>query len=216
MKIQLRILSGLVLLFVVLSFSTEASAHVNGKSVFRIDDVYTKVETNTNSNADEIEQQDIAPDIYGVNQQIRFKLDIDKFPTPLSIYKKTDLIWDFGDGSPKQTIRYGSVNAHTYALPGTYNLTIFADFRTAGFTIEPELLQAVAINVSDSKKVSVIRPTLPPVPTTEPLSNTRESSNTLLFFIPIVSLFVSVLILAFIIIKKRKKKIVKKSKKKRK
>lgn len=147
MKLLIALITILTLSLLV--SNKDAIAHINGQSVFKINGVYTKVELKGNSQSVD-EQQDIAPEKYGVNQPVNFELDIAKFPTNKNIFEKTNFIWDFGDGTSKQVIKFGYKNSHAYPKVGSYILTIYADYTTAGFTLEPQLLQTVEIPVSSS------------------------------------------------------------------
>ena len=132
--------------------------HVGGVSIFKINGENTKIAPPDYS-VPNIEltlppDSDLAPKSYSLNEQLSFELDLTKFITPQSIFEKTDFIWDFGDGSSMQTIRSGSTNSYAYTKDGTYLLTIYADYSTAGFEgsiPEPQLIQAVVLTVGSGK-----------------------------------------------------------------
>lgn len=157
-------IAGVVLLIIPLLIANSVLAHISGVSVFKINGVNTKIAPKDFSHP---KLKIIPPDSdlgskhYSAGEELSFELDLSKFITPQSIFDKTDFIWDFGDGTPKQTITNGSKNTHIYNQDGTYLLTIYADYTPAGFgnsIPEPQLLQSVVIDIGQVQETSNINP----------------------------------------------------------
>lgn len=132
-------------------------AHVQGVSIFKINGENTKIapEDYSNPNAKFVlpSDSDIASRNYAPNEMLEFELDTTLFITAPSIFEKTNFIWDFGDGSLKQTVKNGVKNSHKYTKEGTYLLTVHADYTSAGFDSipEPQILQATVITIGDGQ-----------------------------------------------------------------
>lgn len=156
----LSALCGLVSAYILIPSSV--AAHVRGVPVLKINNQITKIyfdEFYTGSVFNIPADADKGADNYVVNQLISFEIDTTKFPTPPEIFEKTDIIWDFGDGSPKQSIINGSKNNHTYTKTGTFAVVISADYSSAGFpNLELQPLQTVLINVLPSGEYQLPKP----------------------------------------------------------
>src|SRR3989344_1188685 len=102
---------------------------------------------------------DIAPENYLVNTPLQFVLDLNQLPSPPEVMEKTELIWDFGDGSPTQSILTGDKNSHTYNKTGTFVMQVSADYAKAGFEnlgIQP--IQTIVINILPDKNYQLPKP----------------------------------------------------------
>lgn len=174
---------------------TPADAHINGQSVFKINGSNTTVAEAKNGRSLD-EQQDIAPGKYTINQPLHFAVEIAKYPTPKSIFEKTNFIWDFGDGTEKKVVKYGYKISHTYTKEGSYLVTVTADYNSAGFTLKPQMLQSVL---------------MPITATASPTQQKQGKSSHVVFY-----LFVAVIIGGGIFylysLKRKKKQYTKKSK----
>ncbi len=84
--------------------------------------------------------QDLALDKYLVSKKIEFELDTSALPAPPEIIEKTEFFWDFGD----KTTGEGLKNSHIYKKPGSYILTIKAQYITDP---QPQLFQSTLIHV---------------------------------------------------------------------
>ena len=150
----MKTLISLLLLASLLFNPSSVSAHLRGIPIAKINGVDTKVypvqdvRTGVFNLPDDA---DAASENYLVNQELSFSVDTSKLPTPQEIWAKTDLIWDFGDGSRKQTLKNGTTNTHIYTKIGTHIMTITADYKTAGFDLEPQVIQTTVINILADK-----------------------------------------------------------------
>ncbi len=132
---------GLALVAMIFMYITPVAAHYNGQSNFTINNAYTVIEN-------EAEELDRAPRIYTPGETLYFQVDTTKLPTPAPVFARTTIIWDFGDGTPRQSLKGALANSHTYQQEGTYYVTVLADYTTAGFDIpEPEQLEKTLIEV---------------------------------------------------------------------
>jgi opacity protein-like surface antigen len=124
--------------------SAAASAHSTAPSFFQINGKITThnelAEMVTGSTIKL--PKDVAPDNYVVNQPIDFAID----PNALQMVYGQQAVdrakynWDYGDGT-KAT---GTTNRRTYSKPGTYLLTIQADF---GSGSPAQLIESVHMNI---------------------------------------------------------------------
>ena len=158
-----------IIFFII--FPYVSYAHEIGESAFKINGSNTQSLSNDGGPYKDV-PIDIAPQVYEANQKINFEVETSMFHHGPSIYEKTALIWDFGDGSPKETFIFGITNSHIYKVAGTYRLTITADYNTAtGQTSGiPMLLQIVVINIK--------QPTILPISTSSISSGTKTSKST--------------------------------------
>lgn len=91
--------------------------------------------------------QDLAPENYLINTPIVFEIDAKALPFPPDVLSKTSFSWDFGDGEKASGLK----NTHTYTKPGSYLLTIHADYGGYSDPNTKPLLQAVLLNVLPNK-----------------------------------------------------------------
>jgi PKD repeat protein len=102
---------------------------------------------------------DIAPENYLIKQKLNFEIDTSKLPLPPEIFKDTNFIWDFGDGSQKQTIRNGITNTHTYKKIGTFVIQIVADYsNTQSSDIGSQIIETMIINILPNKNYQIPKP----------------------------------------------------------
>ncbi len=184
-----------------------ADAHINGQSVFKINGRNTIVEPVKNLRSID-ELQDIAPEEHGINQTLTFEVEIAKYPTPKNIFERTNFIWDFADGTGKQTIKYGFKNTHIYSKEGQYLITVYADYKSAGFTLEPQLLQSVIIHIN-SKILQGKSEQNTLSQTVQNTQNKQEGlSQLFLYLFPAIIVGIGIYIYFFLIRKsKRRKKV---------
>lgn len=99
---------------------------------------------------------DLAPRQYLVNETITLAIDAEKLEIPQEISQKTNVLWDFGDGTPILTIKNGYTNSHKYSRPGTYIMTVRADYAAAGFTeVGMQQIQSTVITILPSKNYQI-------------------------------------------------------------
>lgn len=100
--------------------------------------------------------QDMAPETYLVNQPIDFAIDAKVLPFPPDVVAKTTFSWDFGDGAKASGLK----NTHAYTKPGSYLLTIHADYAGYSDPNTKPLLQAVLLNVVPDKNYKLPKATI--------------------------------------------------------
>jgi PKD repeat protein len=124
--------------------SAAASAHSTAPSFFQINGKITthnELAEMVTGSAIKL-PKDVAPDNYVVNQPMDFAID----PNALQMVYGQQAVdrakynWDYGDGT-KAT---GTTNRKAYSKPGTYLLTIQADF---GSGSAAQLIESVHINI---------------------------------------------------------------------
>jgi hypothetical protein len=123
------------------------SAHFGGMPIFKINGEFTESDVFDNT-LPHTELRDRAPqDSYPIGSTLQFEID----PThiPASDVKKTDFIWDFGDGSEKVEGKYLLAQSHFYPNEGVFILTVSIDTTDAGFPMESQVIQVVPIVVGN-------------------------------------------------------------------
>ncbi|MEX2027902.1 MAG: PKD domain-containing protein [Candidatus Curtissbacteria bacterium] len=120
-------------------------AHLAGQPpFFKVNGVYSGLyPVPTTSIADFPLPQDLGPDNYLVGKPIDFEIDTNQLPVPSDIVQKTTFSWDFGDGGEGSGLK----NSHTYTKPGSYRLTIHAEYEQVSGN---QLFQSVLLNVLPS------------------------------------------------------------------
>jgi len=122
---------------------------------------------------------DRGPRTYTTGKELTFELDVTKEPTPIDIYQKTDFLWNFGDGTPQQRIKFGTKNTHAYQKTGTFQVDIYADYASAGIKAipEPQILQSVIVNISGDTAPKEDSPTNTSQPTQTEAKNTIDNTS---------------------------------------
>jgi hypothetical protein len=147
----MRLIFG-ILLCLLISIST-AEAHLAGQPpFFTINDEYSALYPVSITSTNQMSlPQDIAVKTHRVGETMQFNMEVEKLPLPLDIVQKTTFSWDFGDGTTAE----GITNTHIYTTPGSYVLTIYADFSAVNATFEPQLMQSVLLHIlpDDSYKL---------------------------------------------------------------
>lgn len=161
----------LLTIFCVL-FPQNASAHISGQPPFflmngKYADFYPIYST---SLSDFTLPQDIGPETYLVNKPISFKIDTKLLPFPPEVIDGITYAWDFGDGEKAS----GTKNRHTYTKPGSYLLTIKADYGDYQGPNTKQLIQAVLLHVLPSTDYHLPKATIiiNDTPITDPLVDT--------------------------------------------
>lgn len=136
-----RFFSALVFLLI---FPTPVSAHLVGQPpFFRINGVYSNLyPVPTTSLSDFILPQDLAANNYLINQDLSFVMETGLLPVPAQIVNETKFAWDFGDGTKGSGLK----NSHTYSKPGSYILSITAQYQSE----DPQIIQSVLMNILPS------------------------------------------------------------------
>lgn len=117
-------------------FSSQALAHIRGIPIMKINGKDTKIypsQLTTSLVFDLPADADSAPESYLKNQKLLFVIDTKNLPLPEDVLKKTQMTWDFGDGSKVETLKGGLKNTHTYKTSGTFIMQVTADYSTAGY-----------------------------------------------------------------------------------
>lgn len=149
-----------------------ASAHISGQPPFflmndKYADYYPVYST---SLSDFTLPQDIAPEHYLINEPINFTIDTKMLPFPSEIIEQITYSWDFGDG----TTGAGTENTHTYTEPGSYLLTINADYGNYSDPNTKPVIQAVLLHVLPDDSYHLPQPiiTINETPVEDPLVDT--------------------------------------------
>lgn len=134
-----------LILFFLLLVPTKVFAHIAGQPPFflmngKYADFYPVY---TTSLPDFTLPQDIAPETYIVGEEIEFKIETNLLPFPPEITDKIEFTWDYGD----KTTAKGTINTHNYSKPGTYLLTISADYGGYSDEYTQPVIQAVVLHV---------------------------------------------------------------------
>lgn len=87
--------------------------------------------------------QDLAPEMYTVNQKLNFEIDNTVLQIPDEIINEILFIWEYGDGATSE----GLINSHTYTKAGSYILKITSDMSAIDASAKPQLFQSVMIHV---------------------------------------------------------------------
>jgi hypothetical protein len=144
---RLRILAISLFLFIIhhLLIINPVFAHLAGQPpFFKVNDIYSSLyQVPMISLDDFMLPQDIAPQNFLVGEKIDFEIDQSQLPVLPSILGETKFYWDFGDGG----VGEGLQQSYTYQKPGSYFLTIKAQYQTE----YPQLLQSMLINILPSK-----------------------------------------------------------------
>jgi len=100
----------------------KTSAHSVGMPpFFQVNGQYSNFYTIPSTSLDDLQiPQDQTPENYLVNTPVTFVMDIKKLPFPPELMKKTEFLWDFGDGEKGK----GLENVHAYKKIGSYIVTI--------------------------------------------------------------------------------------------
>lgn len=137
----------MVLAVFVLVPESRISAHLMGQPpFFKINGTYTTIYYSNiypvpqSSQPDIIVPQDNAPENYTVGTELSFLLETAQLGVPADVVAKTTFRWEMGDG----TKLGGLTNTHTYTKPGSYFLTIYADYKDSP---QPILIQSTLINI---------------------------------------------------------------------
>ena len=151
-RVKLLSFVSLFLLFITVTSST--FAHREGVPILKMNGQLVKIYFDRNFSDfvfDLPYDADKAPENYIVNQKIDFEIDVSKFPVPQELLEKSEIIWNYGDGTEEKGITKLSAS-HIYTKSGTFTIDIFADVRNAGFPeMEPEPLQTVIVNILPNK-----------------------------------------------------------------
>ncbi len=141
----------LSLFFVTISlfFPQPLLAHIAGQPPFflineKYADYYPVYST---SLTDFTLPQDIAPDLYLINEPISFEIDTNLLPFPPEVIEQMTFRWDFSDG----TTGDGTTNVHTYTKQGSYLLKIYADYGEYSDPNTKPVIQAVLLHVLPDK-----------------------------------------------------------------
>jgi len=134
-----------ILFLVFFSLPSFASAHIAGQPpFFLMNDKYADFyPVYTTSLPNFTLPQDIAPETYVVNEEIVMEIETEILPFPSEITEQITFTWDFGDGQKASGIN----NVHRYQNPGTYLLTIQADYNGYEDEYTQPTLQAVVIHI---------------------------------------------------------------------
>lgn len=192
------ILSFFIILSILLVFPPPLRAHIAGQPpFFKINDKYADYyPVYSTSLSDFTLPQDLAPENYLINEQIQFEIDTKMLPFPPEIIEQITYTWDFGDGTTGE----GTINTHTYTQPGSYLLTVNADYGEYSDPNTKPVLQAVLLHIlpDSSYKLPQIAIKINDTVITDPLIDTVTfpSGETLQFDVsvtqgtsPIVSYF---------------------------
>ena len=142
----MRLLFTILLILFTLSFVTPQSyAHIAGQPpFFKMNDKYADYyPVYSTSLSDFTLPQDLAPENYLVNEPVQFEIDTKMLPFPPEVIEKIEYTWDFGDGTKGE----GTTNTHVYTKPGSYLLTINADYGEYSDPNTKPVLQAVLLHV---------------------------------------------------------------------
>jgi hypothetical protein len=145
---MLKIITLTVFLFFILFLPGNILAHTLGQPpFFKVNGVLTDFyPVPTSSNPDFKLPQDIAPQVYLINENINFEIDGSLLPMPKEIINKTTFSWDFGDGEKAEGLK----NIHSYKKQGSYILEIRAKYNE-DIIGDSQLIQSMQINIVPSK-----------------------------------------------------------------
>lgn len=118
------------------------SAHIEGQPpFFKVNDEYAPIyPVPLKSTSDKLElPQDIAPKNYVVGETLNFEIDRQQLPFPPEILDQLAYAWQFGDGQTGT----GITNTHKYQKPGSYLLTVDAQYPDSPV----QRFQAMLINI---------------------------------------------------------------------
>lgn len=147
MKKVLRLFIAITLL--LFSLPSQAGAHLAGQPPFflmngKYSGFYPVYSTSLSNFP---LPQDMAPETYVVHQPITSEIDTRVLPFPPDVVAQTSFSWNFGDGITASGLK----NTHAYTKPGSYLLTIHADYKGYSDPNTKPLLQAVLLNVVPTK-----------------------------------------------------------------
>lgn len=143
-----KLILTLLLLLTFFSYPIKSEAHIPGQPpFFRINGEltdYYKIVSDYPSN-DFLIPQDTSPKPFLVNEEITFEIDKSLLPFPEEVIEETTFTWDMGD----QTTTEGYTHTHRYKVPGTYLLTIQADFGkfTSESGVQEKYIQSLFVDV---------------------------------------------------------------------
>lgn len=146
-----RLLLGILIFFFFLP--SQVFSHGPGEDPYlKINEKYTTLYSVFGTSLEGfVLPQDLAPDVYLVNESISFELETAKLPLPEEVVKNAKFLWDFGDGRKAE----GLTHSHTYTKKGSYFMTVHIQYTGDTGNQEPQLLQTTLIHVVPDKKYTL-------------------------------------------------------------
>ena len=158
---KLYILLSLILIS-LFAINSSIYAHSRGIPILIINGQLTKVYPIESSSIEPYlgDSSDIASENYIINQNLEFEFDPTKtelIPPQIDLEKLT-YIWDFGDGTQKQSTRMPK-SGHTYTKMGSYIPKIIVDFSKTEFPgYGQQIVQSSLIHVLPDKNYKLPEP----------------------------------------------------------
>lgn len=150
-------------------FQQEVFAHSRGIPILKINGTLTKVYPIQSSSIEPYlgEDSDIASENYLINQQLEFEFEASRSAQIMEVlrgdealFNKVTYVWDFGDGTTKQTSTPKEI--HTYTKTGSYIMQIEAELSQAGVQKDysRQLIQTTLIHILPNKDYKLPEPAI--------------------------------------------------------